>query len=81
MLVLSRKKDQSINIGHNIKITVLDVKGDKVSLGIEAPLDIDVHRAEIYRAIQQENLNAVAPKDILKQIPRRGSIPAGPKKE
>ncbi|MCD5406274.1 MAG: carbon storage regulator CsrA [Desulfotomaculum sp.] len=72
MLVLSRKKNQSINIGHNIKITVLDVKGDKVSIGIEAPLAIDVHRAEVYQAIQQENRNAIVPNTYFNKIPEKG---------
>jgi len=54
MLVLSRTKDQSIIIGDNIKITIVDVRGDKVRLGITAPKDIPVHREEIYEAIQKE---------------------------
>ncbi|MDH7600438.1 MAG: carbon storage regulator CsrA [Sedimentisphaerales bacterium] len=54
MLVLSRTKDQSIIIGDNIKITIVDVRGDKVRLGITAPKDIPVHREEIYLAIQKE---------------------------
>lgn len=54
MLVLSRQRDQSIIIGDNIKITVVDIRGDKIRLGIEAPAEITVHREEVYKAIQQE---------------------------
>lgn len=54
MLVLSRTKDQSIIIGDNIKITIVDVRGDKVRLGITAPKDVPVHREEIWLAIQKE---------------------------
>jgi len=51
MLVLSRKKDESIVIAHNIVITVIEVRGDKVRLGITAPKDVPVHREEVYEAI------------------------------
>ena len=55
MLVLSRQRDESIFIGDNIKITVVDIRGDKVRLGIEASTEIPVHRQEVYEAIQREN--------------------------
>ncbi len=58
MLVLSRQRDQSIIIGDNIVITIVDVRGDKVKLGIEAPREISVHRQEVYEAIQRENRQA-----------------------
>ncbi len=54
MLVLSRQKDESIIIGDNIEITIVDVRGDKVRLGINAPKTVSVHRKEIYDAIQRE---------------------------
>lgn len=54
MLVLSRQRDESIFIGDNIKITIVDIRGDKVRLGIEAPTEIPVHRQEVYEAIQRE---------------------------
>jgi carbon storage regulator len=54
MLVLSRQKDESIMIGDNVEITIVDVRGDKVRLGITAPKDISVHRREVYDAIQRE---------------------------
>ena len=54
MLVLSRQKDESIMIGDEVEITIVDVRGDKVRLGIDAPRSIAVHRKEIYEAIQRE---------------------------
>ncbi len=54
MLVLSRQKDESIMIGDDVEITIVDVRGDKVRLGINAPRSITVHRKEIYLAIQKE---------------------------
>jgi carbon storage regulator len=58
MLVLSRQRDESIMIGDTIVITVVDIRGDKVRLGINAPAEIPVHRQEVYEAIQMENLRA-----------------------
>lgn len=55
MLVLSRHRDESIIIGDDIVITVVDIRGDKVRLGIQAPTEIPVHRQEVYEAIQREN--------------------------
>jgi len=65
VLVLSRQRDESIMIGDNIVITVVDIRGDKVRLGINAPTEIPVHRQEVYEAIQRENLRAsqLEPKD------------------
>ena len=54
MLVLSRKKNESIIIDGNITITVVEVRGDKVRLGIEAPREVPIHRSEVYAAIQSE---------------------------
>jgi carbon storage regulator len=54
MLVLSRQRDESIMIGDDVEITIVDVRGDKVRLGITAPKEIPVHRREIYDAIQRE---------------------------
>ena len=54
MLVLSRQRDESIIIGENSVITVVDIRGDKVRLGIQAPTEIPVHRQEVYEAIQRE---------------------------
>lgn len=55
MLVLSRQRDESIIIGDNIVITIVDIRGDKVRLGIQAPKEIPVHRQEVYEAIKRES--------------------------
>ena len=55
MLVLSRKKNESIIINDNITVTVIEIRGDKVRLGIEAPKDVTVHRREVYEAIHGPN--------------------------
>ena len=57
MLVLSRKKNESIIINNEIKIVVVEIRGDKVRLGVEAPKEVPVHRREVYDAICR-NLNA-----------------------
>jgi carbon storage regulator len=58
MLVLSRQRDESIVIGDNVVVTIVDVRGDKVRLGIDAPREISVHRREVYDAIRRENQQA-----------------------
>ena len=58
MLALTRKKGESIIIGDDIEIVVLEIVGDKVRLGIEAPREITIHRQEIYLQIQEENKEA-----------------------
>ena len=60
MLVLSRQKNETIMIGDDIEITVVDVRGDKVRIGIVAPKSVAVHRKEIYLAIREENIRAAA---------------------
>ena len=57
MLVLSRKKNESIIINDNITITVIEIRGDKVRLGIEAPKEVSVHRREVYEAIHGHGPN------------------------
>ena len=62
MLVLSRKKDERIIIGDQITVMVIEIRGDKVRLGIDAPKEVTVHREEVYEAIrreQQANLSSV----------------------
>jgi len=54
MLVLSRKKNETILIGDDIIITIVDIRGDKVRMGITAPTDIPVHRREVYDAIKRQ---------------------------
>ncbi|GIU85779.1 MAG: hypothetical protein KatS3mg009_0294 [Acidimicrobiia bacterium] len=61
MLVLTRRANQSIMIGHEIVVTVLEVRGDQVRLGIKAPRSIDVHREEIFAQLQQANRDAARP--------------------
>ena len=58
MLVLSRHRDESIMIGDDVVVTIVDIRGDKVRLGIEAPQAIPVHRQEVYEAIKRENEQA-----------------------
>lgn len=63
MLVLSRKKNESIIIGKDIEITVVDIQGDQVRLGIKAPKDIAVHRREIFLEIEKANRQAAQADD------------------
>jgi carbon storage regulator len=60
MLVLSRLRDETIMIGDDIQITIVDIRGDKVRLGISAPTRIAVHRKEVYESIKAENARAAA---------------------
>jgi len=55
MLVLSRKPGERVRIGDNIVITIIEIRGDKVRLGVDAPTDIAVHRQEVYDIIQRQN--------------------------
>ncbi|RQV98509.1 MAG: carbon storage regulator [Calditrichaeota bacterium] len=59
MLILSRKKDESIIIGENIEISIVDIKGDHVKIGINAPSNVKIYRQEVYAAIQQQNEEAL----------------------
>jgi len=69
MLVLSRKKTESIMIGDHIEVKILAVEGDQVKLGIVAPKSVKVHRSEVFEAIQQQNKEALnASADFLKQL-------------
>src|SRR6476646_9137132 len=70
MLVLSRHRDESIMIGDDIVVTIVDIRGDKVRLGIDAPSDIPVHRQEVYEAIQRENR-----KDTRREFPKARNRP------
>ncbi len=58
MLVLSRQRDETIMIGDAVEITIVDIRGDKVRLGINAPSQVAVHRKEVYEAIKAENRRA-----------------------
>jgi carbon storage regulator len=69
MLILTRKLGENIRIGDKIKVTILDIKGGQVKLGIEAPPEVAVHREEIYERIREENERAsgVTPK-MLREV-------------
>ena len=60
MLVLSRQRDETIIIGDDIEITIVDIKGEKVRLGISAPAHVSVHRKEVYDKIEREKENLIA---------------------
>jgi carbon storage regulator len=62
MLVLARRLNESIMIGDEIEVVIIDIRGDQVKLGIKAPKKVMVHRKEIYQEIQQENIAAVTSK-------------------
>ncbi len=85
MLVLSRRPNESIMIGDNIEIKVIEVKGEYVKIGINAPKSIPVHRKEIYDAIQRENIEAakssVADIKDLDEIFKKKQIETKDKKE
>ena len=59
MLILARKKDESIMIGDDIEITVVDIQGDQIKIGISAPKNVAIHRKEVFLEIKEENLRAV----------------------
>ena len=66
MLALTRKKEESIIIGDNIEVKVLEIEGDRVRLGIEAPREVTIHRQEIYLQIQEEN--KAASQSVVKKL-------------
>ena len=81
MLVLSRHRDETIMLGDDIEVTVVDIRGDKVRLGIRAPEAVTVHRKEIWEAIRQENERAASSETIPQlageQSPQLRIAPAG----
>lgn len=60
MLVLSRKKDQAIMLGDNIEITIIEIQGDQVRIGINAPKNVSIYRKELFLEIQEENKKAAS---------------------
>ena len=72
MLVLSRYRDESIYIGDDIVITVVDIRGDRVRIGVQAPPNISVHRQEVYEAIKNENKE---PSPVARKPERTPSLP------
>jgi carbon storage regulator len=81
MLVLSRQRDETIMIGDDIEITIVDIRGDKVRLGITAPSSVPVHRKEVYEAIKKENKEAtqVRIEDLTKANAKLAPPPIPPK--
>lgn len=77
MLVLTRRVGESIVIGNDITVTVLEVRGDQVRIGIEAPQTVAVHREEVYAQVQQENRGAVAAAARTAELLRRSGRPPG----
>ncbi|MEY9979966.1 carbon storage regulator CsrA [Lysinibacillus sp. RC79] len=72
MLVLSRKKDESIMIGDHIEIKILAVEGEQIKLGIVAPRTVKVHRSEVFEAIQAQNKEALsASSNFLEQLKKK----------
>ncbi|WP_025116722.1 carbon storage regulator CsrA [Lysinibacillus fusiformis] len=72
MLVLSRKKNESIMIGDHVEVKILSVEGDQVKLGIVAPKTVTVHRSEVFEAIQQQNKEALnVASNLLEQLKRK----------
>jgi carbon storage regulator len=78
MLVLSRTRDETIMIGDDVEITVVDIRGDKVRLGVNAPMSVSVHRKEVYEAIRRENLESaqLRPDSFVNVVARRRSAHA-----
>ncbi len=77
MLVLSRKTDEKVVIGDEIVVTVIEVRGDTVKLGIDAPMDVKIYRAELYEAIARANIEAAQPglfdlDELSKKVKREG---------
>lgn len=68
MLILSRRKDESIIIDGNIEVKVLEIEDGKVRIGIEAPQNIDIFREELYKSIQEENIEASKTKIDVKEM-------------
>lgn len=64
MLVLTRRANQSIIIGDDVVVTVLEVRGDQVRIGITAPRDVTVHREEVYRALHEANVDAASTESV-----------------
>lgn len=68
MLVLTRRPGESIVVGEDIVITVIEIKGGQVRIGIDAPRSVDVYREEIYEQVKQENLSAIANVDQIRKV-------------
>ncbi len=74
MLALSRKKNEALVIDNKIEVTILEIKGDQVKVGISAPKEVPIYRKEVYLQIQEANKQALAPEglDALKKFSKKG---------
>ena len=81
MLVLSRKVNQSIMVGDNVRVVIVSVDRDQVKLGIEAPREIAVHRSEVYEEIQRANRSAAASAAKPAESARAGTAQLQPRKK
>ena len=78
MLVLTRRAGESVMIGDDVVVTVLEARGDVIRLGIQAPKDVRVHREEVYRELQAANRAAASPADeVVEELSRTLGRPAG----
>ncbi|MGN1157631.1 MAG: carbon storage regulator CsrA [Agathobacter sp.] len=70
MLALTRKKGEALMVNNNVEITILEVRGDRVKIGISAPKDVPIYRKEVYLQIQEENKASFSPEglDALKEF-------------
>ena len=70
MLALTRKKGEALMVNNNVEITILEVRGDQVKIGISAPKDVPIYRKEVYLQIQEENKASFSPEglDALKEF-------------
>ena len=73
MLVLTRRPGESIVVGENIVVTVIEIKGGQVRIGVDAPREVAVYREEIYEQVKQENLSAIANAEQLRGVIQRPS--------
>lgn len=85
MLVLTRRAGESIVVGNDVTVTVLEVRGDQIRLGIDAPRNVPIHREEVYVQVQAENRGAVASAaraaDLLRGAGRPRAVPSGPQND
>ena len=71
MLVLTRRNGESIVIGNEVVVTVLEVRGDQVRIGIDAPRDVQIHREEVFRQLETENTRAASSADRARELAAR----------
>ncbi len=81
MLILTRKIGESINIGTEIKIQLIDIKGKQVRIGIEAPVNYPIHREEIYQKILEENKSAATTSSDINEFSKQWKARSGKEKE